>query len=491
MKTKNQFLTELNRHLEKLSKTEKEEIIAFYEERFKNAELYESKTEEEVIKDLEDPKQIARNVLQEYGLNPDTAIPFEAEIHKAKHELEALKSDIKKYDALTQKSRNSENPITSEIDRLKQDVSRMNIEEVEKLKYIAEIAKIEYIKDIDAAKGDDKLNLLKDEKYSYGLNELSQLKRRIKNQALISGFTSYFTGLKDNVSKWINKDPDYIAEKEKQKAEKQAYKEQKQKEKEEYKAFKKAQAELEKLRREEASAKAKAEIEAQILEQQKRYQEEIANRPARGYSAGNVPGTNTKPISEYKKPAPAPKPPKYTKREMEAMSSDMYYKSGKGTRITLMIIADVIVFSWLLPTIFAVIVAFIAICFALFVSSLVLIAVSFHPGLPYDIFTRIGVILVLMSLFIISKLGFKAFINMMVSFFEQAINMHYNGYTGNSGKNYRFKRPFKYKKMYFFRNPLVYFSVGVIICILCFSDLYDSTSDVLAWLDDTFVFINF
>ena len=64
------FLRRLDRELGILDKEEKKEILAFYEERFYSGTIYENKTEEEVISELESPEVIARNVLSEYGVSP-------------------------------------------------------------------------------------------------------------------------------------------------------------------------------------------------------------------------------------------------------------------------------------------------------------------------------------------------------------------------------------------------------------------------------------
>jgi uncharacterized membrane protein len=64
------FLRKLDRALSVLDKEERREIIRFYEERFYNGTMYENKTEEEVIAELETPEVIARNVLEEYGVSP-------------------------------------------------------------------------------------------------------------------------------------------------------------------------------------------------------------------------------------------------------------------------------------------------------------------------------------------------------------------------------------------------------------------------------------
>ena len=63
------FLRRLNKELGILDNEEKKEILAFYEERFYTGTIYENKTEEEVISELELPEVIARNVLNEYGVS--------------------------------------------------------------------------------------------------------------------------------------------------------------------------------------------------------------------------------------------------------------------------------------------------------------------------------------------------------------------------------------------------------------------------------------
>jgi len=64
------FLRRLNKELGILDEKEKKEILGFYEERFYSGTIYENKTEEEVISELESPEVIARNVLEEYGVSP-------------------------------------------------------------------------------------------------------------------------------------------------------------------------------------------------------------------------------------------------------------------------------------------------------------------------------------------------------------------------------------------------------------------------------------
>lgn len=64
---KKKFLRELSYYLSPLSKEERDEILRFYEERFYTSMMYEGKSEEEVLDELESPRQIARNVLDEYG----------------------------------------------------------------------------------------------------------------------------------------------------------------------------------------------------------------------------------------------------------------------------------------------------------------------------------------------------------------------------------------------------------------------------------------
>jgi uncharacterized membrane protein/DUF4097 and DUF4098 domain-containing protein YvlB len=66
---KREFLRMLENELSVLDATERQEIIHFYEERFHTSYTYENKTEEEIISELEHPKVIAKNVLEEYGVS--------------------------------------------------------------------------------------------------------------------------------------------------------------------------------------------------------------------------------------------------------------------------------------------------------------------------------------------------------------------------------------------------------------------------------------
>ena len=77
---KERFMNRLASYLEALSEDEREEILTFYEERFHTGKLYEGKSEAEIIAELEDPEDIARNVLREYGK------PFNAREHYYKKE---------------------------------------------------------------------------------------------------------------------------------------------------------------------------------------------------------------------------------------------------------------------------------------------------------------------------------------------------------------------------------------------------------------------
>lgn len=64
------FLRMLENELNVLDRVERKEILDFYEERFHTGVNYEGKTEDEIIAELEHPKAIARNVLDEYGVAP-------------------------------------------------------------------------------------------------------------------------------------------------------------------------------------------------------------------------------------------------------------------------------------------------------------------------------------------------------------------------------------------------------------------------------------
>lgn len=64
------FLRQLDRELQVLDKEERRELLSFYDERFYSGTIYEGKTEAEVIAELEHPRVIARNILEEYGASP-------------------------------------------------------------------------------------------------------------------------------------------------------------------------------------------------------------------------------------------------------------------------------------------------------------------------------------------------------------------------------------------------------------------------------------
>ena len=78
------FLRKLDKELSPLDQEERKELLAFYEERFYNGTIYENKTEEQVIAELESPEQIARNILIEYGISPKAAKRRSAYIDKEK-----------------------------------------------------------------------------------------------------------------------------------------------------------------------------------------------------------------------------------------------------------------------------------------------------------------------------------------------------------------------------------------------------------------------
>ncbi|MFW6298580.1 MAG: DUF4097 family beta strand repeat-containing protein [Bacillota bacterium] len=77
---KDQFMKQLAMYLEPLNEEEREEILSFYEERFYTGKLYEGKSEAEIVAELEDPEDIARNVLREYGK------PFVPQSHRPEGE---------------------------------------------------------------------------------------------------------------------------------------------------------------------------------------------------------------------------------------------------------------------------------------------------------------------------------------------------------------------------------------------------------------------
>ncbi len=67
---KKEFFRKLERKLKPLNKEESKEIIEFYEERFEEGER-DNKMEEEIIKELETPEQIAKNVLDRYEISKE------------------------------------------------------------------------------------------------------------------------------------------------------------------------------------------------------------------------------------------------------------------------------------------------------------------------------------------------------------------------------------------------------------------------------------
>jgi len=64
------FLRRLDKELSVLDKEERKELLDFYEERFHSGKIYENKTEQEIISELESPQMIAKNILAEYGVSP-------------------------------------------------------------------------------------------------------------------------------------------------------------------------------------------------------------------------------------------------------------------------------------------------------------------------------------------------------------------------------------------------------------------------------------
>ncbi len=67
---KNEFLRALEQELSVLDKTERDELLDFYKERFYNGVYYENKSEQQVVSELEPPRVIARNILEQYGVSP-------------------------------------------------------------------------------------------------------------------------------------------------------------------------------------------------------------------------------------------------------------------------------------------------------------------------------------------------------------------------------------------------------------------------------------
>ncbi|WP_028776590.1 DUF1700 domain-containing protein [Shimazuella kribbensis] len=64
---KNEFLSELNRHLQKLPKSEQEAAIEDYEEHFEHG-VFEGRSEADIATSLGNPRKIARELVTEYHL---------------------------------------------------------------------------------------------------------------------------------------------------------------------------------------------------------------------------------------------------------------------------------------------------------------------------------------------------------------------------------------------------------------------------------------
>ncbi len=64
---KKKFLESLAYYLRNLEQSQRDDILAFYEERFELGITYEGKSESEIVNELESPQQIAKNVLKEFN----------------------------------------------------------------------------------------------------------------------------------------------------------------------------------------------------------------------------------------------------------------------------------------------------------------------------------------------------------------------------------------------------------------------------------------
>src|SRR4051812_45248080 len=64
---KNEFLSELRHQLQKLPKSEQESALTNYEEHFEHG-IFEGRNEEDIAKNLGNPKKIARKLITEYYL---------------------------------------------------------------------------------------------------------------------------------------------------------------------------------------------------------------------------------------------------------------------------------------------------------------------------------------------------------------------------------------------------------------------------------------
>ncbi len=68
---KKKFLEALSYYLRNLEQSQRDDILAFYEERFALGISYEGKSESEIVNELESPQQIAKNVLKEFNQYDD------------------------------------------------------------------------------------------------------------------------------------------------------------------------------------------------------------------------------------------------------------------------------------------------------------------------------------------------------------------------------------------------------------------------------------
>ncbi len=66
----NDFLRELERHLSRLDDADRKEILDHYEERFRHERVFEDKTDEEIIKGIGSPEELAGRILRKHGLSP-------------------------------------------------------------------------------------------------------------------------------------------------------------------------------------------------------------------------------------------------------------------------------------------------------------------------------------------------------------------------------------------------------------------------------------
>ncbi len=90
---KKRFLQELERRLRSLNKSERDDILEFYDERITNG-TSNGKSEEEVIDELEPIDVIVKNTLKEFGQEPVTNTSREKNVKDRSMERKRTNSEV-------------------------------------------------------------------------------------------------------------------------------------------------------------------------------------------------------------------------------------------------------------------------------------------------------------------------------------------------------------------------------------------------------------